>query len=463
MYRKEKKIPTIIALFLLLGGIGAATLLDRSSQSNVSKASVVSVPQDIHFTNITDSSFSVSWFTNQPVVGSVVVTDNLQKTTLLDDADSDNVPRPRTTHYVTVKNLTETTSYSVKIISGGSCSDEKLCPLFTQNTATKLSTPFNMPPARGTILNVGNKPAEGTIVYIAIDKSSILSGRADSLGLWVIPFNNLRTSDLLSRPKISDSDIVQITAKLSPSETSTAIVDIKSIRQDLTVPNMTIGNSYNFIDLISKKDLLALSNDQKILGIQTQPTTSKKQTQPVIDILFPKSDSDTTSDKRPKLRGTGISGSQLFITVNSTPILGKVTVGKDGTWSWKIPKDLSPGIHHISIQGYDSLGRLTTVTRQFYVLKSGESVLGESTPSASLTPTSPPAVGTPGPTLPSTSSTPIPTVTTVVPTNVIPTSIPPTVIVTNPPPRSGVTTPVTILFGTSISMILLGVKFILFP
>lgn len=469
MYRRERKIPTIIALFLLILGISTATYLDRSSQSYNIRAGIPSAPLEVHFTNISDSSFTVSWLTQKQTIGRIIVSNNSQKTTLLDDADSDNVARPRTTHYVTAKNLTEETVYAVKIISGDqSCKEADACPAFTQKTAVKVSSLLNLPPAHGTIVYPNNKPAEESIIYLTIGKSATLSGRSDRLGLWVIPFNNLRTDDLLTRPTVLDSDLIQITVKSSPSETASAVIDIKSIRQNLAIPKITLGNSYNFINLISKKNQLAEINNQKILGTKNQTV---KETPPLIDILFPKSDNDFTPDKRPKLRGTGLPGTQVLITVKSSPQIGKVAVGRDGTWNWRPPKDLPPGIHEITVQGYDNLGNLVTVTRKFVVQKSGEpvfSVLGESTPSASLTPTTPVAAATP--TLTS-NLTPTSIPTTAIPTiqaTAAPTSIPtatssPRVEVTSAPPRTGSAQTTTIFFGAGATLLLLGVKLLLFP
>ena len=476
MYRKEKKIPTILALFLLLGGLGIGVYLDRRPQSLTSMANPSNIPVDVQFTNISDSSFTVSWLTAQETTGSVVVSSDVQKLTFLDDGDSDNLPRPRDTHYVTVKNLSEDTSYSVKIISGtNSCKEEQACPVFSQKTAQKLSSTLDLPPAHGVVVDNNNKPQEGAIVYLTVSNNSILSGKTDKLGLWVIPFNNLRTGDFLSRPNLTDSDLIQITVKNSPEGVASAVIDLKSIKQNLAIPDMTIGNSYNFINLISKKDQLAQLNKQNILGAKTSvtnfPTMTKKPEKPAeIDILFPKNDRDFTPDKKPKLRGVARPGSQVLITVKSNPQTGKIKTAKDGTWSWIPPKNLEPGLHEITIQSYDSSGKLVTVTKTFYVLKSGESVLGEATLSGDLiTVTCAPSVCLPSPTT-------IPTTAPTVPSATPAATSPPQSTATTAPtlqpiqpttpvgtPRSGSTGITTVMFAASATLLFLGAKLLLFP
>jgi hypothetical protein len=477
MYPNQKKIPTILALFLLLVGLGSTIYLDRFSHTYFTSASATPIPQDIHFTNNSDSSFTVSWVTAKPTIGSVSVTDRGNTYTLLDDLDSDNTPRPRNTHMVTIKSLIENSSYDVKIISGSACTTDISCPIFTQKTGTKLTTASQLPPMHGTILTQQNKPAETALVYITIGKSSPLSARVDSSGLWVIPLTNLRTQDLTNHPVINDSDLVQITIQYSATETTSAVTDAKSVKQNIKIPVMTIGNTYNFIDTQVKADNGTTS--QTVLGTATQntiiPTGTSKgfPSGHILDILFPKQNNDTTQDKRPRFRGTGIPGKELVITLNSTPQTGRVKVSSDGTWSWRPPLELPPGLHHFSIQGYDSQGKIVTITRPFLVLKSGESVLGDSTPSASLepsaTPTEVPPTATPAPATasptpvisiqPTMTLTPIPTATlTPAPTAVAELPLPSTA-----PPRSGADTPTYILLGVSVLLVVVGIKFFFFP
>ncbi len=463
MYRKTKKIPTILALLILITAFGAAIYFEDTSKSIISKAEQIPFPEDIRFTNITDSSFSVSWITSAPTLGSLVLVDKLQKFTFLDNLDNDNIPRPRKTHYITLTNLKEDTSYSVKIINGSSdCKEEKYCPVFTQKTAKKIFNHINIPPPRGTVTTADGKPAESAIVYLNLEKTSPLSGRTDSSGLWVIPLNNLINNDLSSNPLISDSDIAHILIKLSPEETSQAVIDIKSIKLNLPLPNMTIGESYNFTDLLVKKDLLAQKDNENILGVKIQPSSSINNVENTaisskINIFFPSKNNDATVDNQPRFRGTGIPGSQILITLNSAPQTGRITVGKDGTWEWRPPKKLTPGVHHLSIQGYDERGNLITLTKSFIILKSGEQVLGDATPSASLTPTLT-LTNTPFPTLPLPSPSP-----TFLPT-VSPTFFPqsPT---TTPLPllRSGNNTPTLLLIGGSLFILFIGLKFLFSP
>jgi len=463
MYRRAKKIPTLLAIFILFAGIGGIVLVNQSTQRLTSKAQTESLPKDIHFTNITDASFTVSWFTDTSVAGRVVVGDGRNTLTYLEDADNDNIPRPRTAHFVTVKNLSENSSYLVKVISGDTaCKIAQSCPEFTQKTANRLTNPVILPAARGSVITEDGKSASDAIVYLTVGKSPPLATKTDSGGLWVISFNNLYTSDFLTRPNLSDNDIVQIIGKASPDKKTEAVIDIKSIRQNLTIPPLQIGKSYNFIDLISKKDMLAGLNQSNTLGLQTQTgnpnNISSTSTSKSIDILFPSADDDTTTDNQPRFRGIAPKNTQLILTVNSSPQTARIITGADGTWSWRPTTPLEPGIHHLGITGYDEKGNYITLTRRFIVLKSGEQVLGEATASATLTPTTNPS---PTPTLiPIASPTPTITLIPIASPTPKPATASATPIV---PPKTGNITSTLILLGGGASLLLLGLKLLLLP
>ncbi len=464
MYRKQKRIPTIIVILILFIGVGVSVFFDRSQQSNITSAKDVSVPSDIHFSNISDNYFNISWFTSSPSLGSVVVSNDSQKMTYIDDLDNDNIPRPRTNHYVTIKNLVENTVYTVTISSGShNCNDSKICPTLTQKTGNKLPRVNTLPPIQGSFVTNTNQPVNGAIIYLSVGKSALLSGRTDSAGLWVIPLNNLRTPDLLGRIEISDNDIIQITAKIDPDQLSTGLIDVRSVRNNIIIPPLVIGNNHNFINLMSKNSLIANSDNQKILGTQTDNANQQNIVSKVnlkYDINFPLYDNDTTTDSQPRFRGIGIKNTPILITVNSSPQTARIEVSNDGNWTWRPPASLAPGNHTISIQAYDEKGGLITVTRKFIVLKSGERVLGEATNSATLTPSAPSPTKIPTPTTFS-SPTLIPSPSTILSPTQTPT---PTNIILTPakrPPATGSTQATLALIGGGGVLILLGISIFL--
>jgi hypothetical protein len=453
MYRKERRIPTLIALLIIFAGIGGTLYFDKFLKTGETSAHQGTSPQEVYITNVTNTSFTISWLTAVQTPGFISLASKEKTVTLTDDLDNDGILRPRFIHYITAKDLKEETEYEIKILNSEKKCFTSTCPIFNQKTPTRLTKSVNLPPIHGLIVSENNQPIE-TVVYLTIGKSATLSGRTDSSGLWVIPLSNLRERDLLSGIPLSDTDLVQIIAKSGLNKNSMAVTDLKSIRENASIPAMQIGKNYNFLNLVSKKNLIAQSQNQ-ILGVQTQEIELEKK----YDFLFPLQDEEITTDNQPRFRGIGIKGKILLVTVNSQPQIDRITVNDDGIWTWRPPKPLPPGTHQISIQGYDEQGNLVTVTRKFIVLKSGERVLGEATASATMTPTVKPSPSTTplptsiqNPTLAPNSPTPQ-TSPTFIPS---PTSIPATAT----PPRSGNITNSLILLGGGVSLIFFGLKFI---
>lgn len=401
MYRKEKKIPTLVALFLLCIGFGAVFYFDRQTPETATSATSPPVAQNIHFTNITDSSFTVSWFTEKSEQARLQVTADGKNFIYYDDLDSDTTSRPRMTHSVTVKNLQEGRPYPVKIISGDPrCILKQSCPSFEKSTSMKFPA-SQFTPVRGTVTNTMNNPAEGAIIYLVIGKSAPLSGRADSAGLWVIPLQNLLTAETLIPFTPQDDDPVEITAMLSPELKTTFTTTFQSLRENSIIPPLYIGKSSNLT--ISPTQESVMTPKGNTLGIGEKRNIQLEKG--TIQLYFPTLEGETTTDPNPRFRGIAIPGKQLLITVNSAPQTAKITVGKEGIWTWRPAKPLPPGEHFISVEGYDENGKLISIKRKFIVLKSGERVLGDATSSATLTPS--PTVPAEVPTLtPLPSSTP---------------------------------------------------------
>lgn len=440
MYRKEKKLPTIIALFLLCFGFGGIFYFDKVSTQTITSAKYTSTPQNIHFSNISDTTITASWFSEKKELGNTQIKMNGKTFTYLDENDSDNVSRPRTTHYITFKNLAQNSPYQIKIIGGDPrCTTKDACPMYEKTTSKKTSL-SNFPPVRGTIVTSDNKPAEETIVYLVIGKSSPLSGRVDNSGLWVIPIQNLLTSDDLTKFEPQDTDTVEITAFSDSKLFAKLSTTFKSLRENSIIPRMQLGITYNLTG-----SSLEQTGTANTLGIQDEKYQTDDKGS--LQLFFPKKQSDTTIDNRPRFRGVGQPGKQILITVNSTPQTAKITIGNDGVWDWRPPKILPPGKHFISIEGYDEYGNNISIKRDFFVLKSGESVLGDATNSATLTPTQQPS---PTPATPS--ETPIPTITIVpsntpIPTQVLSPTSAESFTPTTPPPTNPPKTGNGIYFG----------------
>src|SRR3990170_7422878 len=118
----KKRIPTLLGIFLLLVGItGGVYLVELGPQSLTTRAGPEVTPSEVTITNITDHSFTVSWFTETAALG--LVRYGTQPSPLdlsaLDDRDTgQGSSHTSSTHHVTVENLSEQTTYYFELVSG---------------------------------------------------------------------------------------------------------------------------------------------------------------------------------------------------------------------------------------------------------------------------------------------------------------------------------------------------------
>ena len=67
----NKKIPTILGILVIVIGVGVTTLLANQSTLFKSNASLSDQPNNVRITNITDTSFTVSYSTDSQSPGSL--------------------------------------------------------------------------------------------------------------------------------------------------------------------------------------------------------------------------------------------------------------------------------------------------------------------------------------------------------------------------------------------------------
>jgi len=441
--RKEKRIPTIIALLILILGIVGGIFLIKNTSRWFAGANPEIIPKEVKITNITENSFTISWITDAQVPGFVKYgTDEEIAFTAQDDRDQLSGNQGSFfTHHVTVKGLTPSTNYFFKISSGGKLFDNN-GQLYQVSTGPTIQGPSRESDvAYGTILKQDGSPAEGVIVYLTLTNASPLSTITRSSGNWVIPLNLARSTDLSSWLIYDkEASVEEIFVQGGPAGTATAISVTKN---DSPLPPITLGGNFDFRQALpSPTPTPTLSPTSSTSGFSVEKFATPT---PVLKIINP-SQGEEVNTFTPEIFGTGPSGERLTIVVESPEtIQGEVVISPDGRWRWTPPKNLSPGQHTVTV----SLPNGQRVSHSFVVLAAGE----ENTPSFT---SSPSATLAPTPTL-----TPTPTVTptevptpTLTPTPAIRSSLPST---EGGIPRSGNLTPTFLFFTMGLSLILLGI------
>src|SRR3989344_515252 len=392
---RERKIPTLIGLLL----VGTVVFTVRFAFNQVSplltKASETTTPKEVTITNVSDTAFTVSWMTSTPTTGSVRLEGKLPATMYYDErinlsASSPSSPaQSYTTHMVTLRSLKPETTYTFRILSNGKSFQNHAKPYEARTAPQLASLGTAIEPAYGQVTNPSGEPAEGAIVELTLSGGQPLTTLTKSGGTWVIPLNRARTDDLSAYIAAGDRIDETIVVRSSEGEAH-ATTDTLN---DNPVPVITIGKTYDFrkIQAENGKSQPLAQTPPNVLGSSTQPASG------AVSITKPAQGSAIPSNL-PLIQGTGVPGNQVLIIVGITnPVSDTFLVGEDGVWRYTPPKPLAEGKQSVTITTSDAKNKTVAITNLFEVLKSGTQVLGDATPSASLTP-EPTVAGEPAPT-----------------------------------------------------------------
>lgn len=400
MFKKEKKIPNILGLVIILSGLVSLIAIGTKSQNPSIKAVSSLVPQEVKITNLSDTGFTVSFLTQDKVSGFLAFgkTPSLGQTAF-DDRDEGGKPKNYLTHHLTLSGLVASSVYYFKIVSGGKNFDNNGSYYMVALGPAISSLPPKVEPAYGTVLGKNDVPAEGSIVYLSLGEALPLSTLVKPSGNWLISLSQARTADLknyfLPAPEETEEILVQ-------GEGETASVRT-SIKNDSPVPTIVLGKSYDF---------------QKTQGQNPEGLTQGKFSPAVlgevkigkVEITAPQEGSSLAFPK-PLFKGTAVPGKEIEITIESFPQTGRVKVSPSGSWSFTPQKELSSGEHTVTISTEEENGKPISLKRKFFILASGSQVLGVATPSATLTPPTPTPTLTLTPSPTARAATPQPTAT----------------------------------------------------
>ncbi len=413
--RKIVTIPTIIGIVLLLAGVVAGVFGIQQGKTWFLRAAPEEQPKEVRITNVTDSSFNVSWITDTAVRGFVKFGDSggSLPEVALDEKDQGKAGQELyDVHYVTVKGLKAGGSYEFKIGSGKRLYDDS-SKAFTIRTAPLTKAGVGDTDLVSGSITSGDKPAVGAVVYIENSKLTPLSAMVKSTGTYTIPLSTARTKDLKDLyTGFGEGESLELLAEYGAHGRATATVNVKN--RD-NIPPIDIPGSYDFSAELPRDSAGAIILPQITpsgSGSQSSTSTSAVSPTPIpgskfsfanlptptesdeISVLYP-SINEQVEVTKPEFSGSAPPGKSLTITVQSTPQSAQVKADTSGTWKWSPPAGLAPGEHTITISYVDKTGTLRKIVRKFTIganATEGNSVAlsGElaftATPSATLAP-----------------------------------------------------------------------------
>ncbi len=364
------------------------TLPSRASKRTLKIHSVV---------NLSARQAGIYWQTDTAEVGWVVYGDSASniKTVALDERDVESMKSPSKLHFATLKNLKEGTTYYYKIVSGNELLSAQNGDPFTLKTAQTAAAPSSLKPAYGKIIQPNGEPVDGAFVLLEYKNTYPLLAITKLTGEWLIPLQGSVDRMTGQNEPFDEKEVahISIIGTEGATEITARISKINPVPQTLV-----LGRNYTLLE------------DSNVLPASTSLVGSTSVGK--VDILFPREGS-IVPGSHPLIKGTGIAGASVKISLNtSPPIVYTTSVGADGNWSVGSTSPIVPGAYTVTLRTLDKQGGTVQLSRRFTIGKSGEQVLGDATPSATLTPsTSPTATPTTAPGTPTATPTELPTLT----------------------------------------------------
>ena len=389
----QVRIPTIFGLLILIGGVFATSFLVKSGVIVIGQASPSEIPQGVRITDVSDTSFAISYKTDAKVVGTISFgTDKNLGTVTIDDRDqTTGTVNLYNLHHTTIKKLTPQTTYFFQIQSGGKTYLHDNAPFEISTAPTISSQPLNQSPIAGKVIQTDGSIPPEAIVYLKTPTTEPLSVLVKNDGSYLLPMQAIRSENLASYAPVTDKTVVSLLV-LSAKESSNVSLFASAANP---APLITLSQSYNFTSALPLESPPA--SESALLHFPTVSTTEATAKQPAIQT--PKNNQEVL-DQQPQFRGNAAPGSNVQIIIHSDQaIKTQVKADANGNWSYRPTEQLSPGKHTISIIAPDPFGVLKTITQSFTVYAAGNQVSQSATPSATPTIALPTQNPTPTPTL----------------------------------------------------------------
>lgn len=270
MSLSKVRIPTILGLGLIAVSLFLGIAIFSYDQNLKNQQRTGFTPKDILVANITDSSASIIWQTDNPSTGAIAWGPTSYLGSLQKDGYTQPSEKPKTTHAVTLKNLQPETNYFFKIQSGGFFYPDN--PQYFK-TAKKVdpkseqsSLNLRNKPVAGKILEATYEPTDEAVIDLSIPKAAPLGAVLSTNGNFLIPTANLYNDAFNNLFVLTDKTEARLTVKKG---------DIKSevkffVPLQEPLPPIILGQNLDLtkISAVSKTfSRLDLNTDGKINAI----------------------------------------------------------------------------------------------------------------------------------------------------------------------------------------------------
>lgn len=370
----NKRIPTLLGLLILVGGLIAGIVLVNRSQVLESKAGPTESPKNVKVTNKGSNTFSVSWTTDTPMTGYLKYSEDPAKINLPAGDTRDQISgtsQSYTNHYVNITGLGPNKTYYFLIGSGSQTYNDGGKPYQVRTWAQASTPPEDV--ASGKILAADNAPVNGALVFLDVEGGETLSTISKNDGTWRLNIANSRDKDgkvITYDPK---KTLISIFAQAGTQGSATATTNTEKSKP---VPDIVLGKNQNFLTGSESNTLIANLGETATRGAAFDVASSSLSivdsgtSSGAIKLNYPAISGELVATSSPELRGTLVGGGDLAIKIGD--IEDVITVGADGSWTWTPPSPLGSGTQEIQLLSVDKNDVESSLSRSFTVVAMGD-------------------------------------------------------------------------------------------
>lgn len=248
------KIPTILGMALLITAIVLGVMIYFYKQGITQKSELNSLPKKIQVVNLSDTSATIVWQTDQKSPGQIAYGPSQDLNMIKNDNRDKDEPKDHLIHFVTLTGLAPNTKYYFKIKIGENFFyPDKSLDFKTASTLDESQNSSLNKPIHGTILNTNLNPVDEALVFLKIDDAQDYATFTSTAGNFIIPLTLLRTKDLNSYYQLTQQTPALLF--ITRGELSSN-VELSLPLENQVLPPLTLGQNINlkeFLKLQSQK------------------------------------------------------------------------------------------------------------------------------------------------------------------------------------------------------------------
>lgn len=215
--RGKKQIPTVVGLLVLFVALISGVLLfGQGTGVFAPRATPQTTPKNIRITNVTDKTFTISFYTDESTVAFVEYGEapNDLKKQASDDRDQlSGIVKDYRLHHITVRGLDPDKTYYYELGTGSNTFDNEGQPYSITTAAKPTQSPSSNQTIYGNVLTQAKVPAEGAVVYLYSEGIGSLSSLVKASGSFGISLSNAFTADKKGYANLTDESEIEVKAQ----------------------------------------------------------------------------------------------------------------------------------------------------------------------------------------------------------------------------------------------------------